>query len=214
MLVFGHVGITLGAVMLLNKALTKGGSLYERENKKKASLESSPKMPGTQNRLYSNRAPWFTSMANRIDIRLVLLGSLLPDIIDKPVGQFFLRDTISNGRIFCHTLFFLLLITLVGFYFYQNSRKMWLLTLSFATFMHLIEDEMWFGFKTLLWPIYGFAFGKMDLTHWTQDIFHALLTDPAVYIPEIVGLGILIWFGLGVVRSKKVGVLIRNGQAW
>jgi len=65
MLIFGHAGITLGATALLNGALTKSYSLCA-----------------------GGRASWLASLGNRIDIRLLLLGSLLPDIIDKPAGQF------------------------------------------------------------------------------------------------------------------------------
>jgi len=93
------------------------------------------------------------------------LGSLLPDIIDKPVGQFFFRDTFSNGRIFCHTLLFLILITLAGLCLYRSRGKTWLLGFSFGTFMHLIQDQMWLEPRTFLWPLYGFAFEKIDLTH-------------------------------------------------
>nr|WP_292468287.1 metal-dependent hydrolase [Methanolobus sp.] len=42
-----------------------------------------------------------------IKYRYVAFGSLLPDIIDKPIGRFLFADSIANGRIFAHTLVFL-----------------------------------------------------------------------------------------------------------
>ena len=45
-----------------------------------------------------------------IDYRLVLLGSMLPDIIDKPLGGFIFKDALGSGRIYAHTLIFLLLL--------------------------------------------------------------------------------------------------------
>ena len=214
MLIFGHTGITLGAVVLLNNALSKSLSLCGRENKEKAYPEPSPKVPRLQNHHSSERTSQFTFITNRIDIRLLLISSLLPDIIDKPVGQFFFKESISNGRIFCHTLLFLLLITLVGFCLYRGYGKIWLLVLSFGTFIHLIEDQMWLGLKTLLWPIYGLSFEKIDLTYWAQGIVHNLLADPTTYVPEIVGLGILVWFVVRVVCNKKTNAFIRTGKAW
>jgi len=189
MLIFGHAGITLGAAVMLNGALSK----------------SYPLCAG-------GRASCLASLGNRIDIRLLLVGSLLPDIIDKPVGQFFFRDTFSNGRIFCHTLLFLVVITLVGLYLYRGHGKLWLLVFSFGTFTHLIFDQMWLESRTFLWPLYGFGFEKIDLSHWTQGVFHALLTEPAVYVPELVGVVILVWFALVTVRKRKVYAFIRNGQ--
>jgi hypothetical protein len=44
--------------------------------------------------LFKNDPDW--------DIRLLILGSLLPDLIDKPLGHIILPE--NNGRIFAHTL--------------------------------------------------------------------------------------------------------------
>jgi len=213
MLIFGHAGITLGAAVLLNDAFSRSHSLPTSETKVKEHLQTSSECVPTQKCTPGSRASWLTSLANHIDIRLLLLGSLLPDIIDKPVGQFFFRKTFSNGRIFCHTLLFLTLITLTGFYLYQNRSKTWLLVLSFGTGMHLVQDQMWLYRQTLLWPGYGFAFEKLDLTHWAQGILYVLRTEPDVYVPELIGAAILIWFVLALVRRRKVRTFIRNGQA-
>lgn len=195
MLVFGHAGVTLGAGVLLKGTLSRSYSLQPRVNKVTD----------------GSRARGLTFL-ERIDTRLLLIGSLLPDIIDKPVGQFFFRDSLSNGRIFCHTLAFLLLVTLAGFYLYRSHGKTWLLVLGFGTFTHLICDQMWLAPQTLLWPAYGWAFAKYDLTYWLQNILYALYTDPAVYVPELVGMAILIWFVLVLVRRGKVYAFIRNGH--
>jgi len=189
MLLLGHAGITLGAATLLAGALKSSHSTQIR------------------------KVSWFASLSSYIDIRLLLIGSLLPDIIDKPVGQLFFRETFSQGRIFSHTLLFLVVITAVGFYLYKRHRRVWLLTLSAGTFMHLVLDEIWLVPGTLFWPLLGFTFGRIELTGWASNIFQALLSDPAVYIPEAIGLVILLWFGLVLVRQKKVGAFIKYGKA-
>lgn len=212
MLIFGHAGITLGAAVLLNAALSKGYPLTTKGNKLKGRLPPSSELVPAQNRTSGSRASWLASLGNRIDIRLLLIGSLLSDIIDKPVGQFFFRDTFSNGRIFCHTLLFLLIITLTGLYLYRSYGKVWLPVLSFGTFTHLIFDQMWLEPRTLLWPLYGFAFKRIDLTDWTSGILHALLTNPSVYIPELIGASILIWFVLVLVLRGKTYSFVKKGQ--
>ena len=195
MLIFGHAGVTLGAGVILKGVITRNYSLQPRVNK----VTDESKGRGL-------------TFLEKIDTRLLLIGSLLPDIIDKPVGQFFFRDSLSNGRIFCHTLAFLLLITLGGFYLYRSRGKTWLLVLSFGTLTHLLCDQMWLARQTLLWPAYGWAFQRYDLTYWLQNIFYALRTDPAVYVPELVGIAVLIWFALMLVRRGKVYAFIRNGR--
>ena len=212
MLVFGHTGITLGAAVLLKGILARSYSLRTRESEVREHSTSSPQMLPAQNYPSGGRASGLNSVGNWIDIRFLLIGSLLPDIIDKPVGQFFFRDSLSNGRTFCHTLLFLALITFAGLYFYRSHRKTSMLAFAFGTFIHLICDQMWLTPQTLLWPLYGITFPKVDLTHWIQNIFYALHTDPGVYVYELVGVAILIWFVVALVRRKMVGAFIRSGK--
>ena len=184
MLLFGHVGITLGA-----SAVLAGGVNRQRE-----------------------KESWFASLSKYVDIRLLLAGSLLPDIIDKPVGQYLFRDTFDNGRIFSHTLLFLIVISAVGLFIFKKQRRTWMLALAAGTFTHLLLDAMWKTPATLFWPLLGFSFPKIELEGWAQGIFHAMFFDPAVYIPEIIGLAIVLWFGVDAIRRKKVGAFIKYGR--
>jgi inner membrane protein len=188
MLLLGHAGITLGAATLLAGVA--------------ASRHSSQ----------SSQVSWFTSLSGYIDVRILLIGSLLPDIIDKPVGLFFFRGTFHNGRIFAHTLIFLVLMTAVGFYLYKRRRQVWLLTLASGTFMHLILDSMWRAPRTLFWPFMGFTFETAEVNHWLSNIFQELVSNPAVYVSEAVGMAVLLWFGLTLVGRKKIGVFIKYGK--
>ena len=143
MLVFGHIGITLGAAVLLS------GAGLSKITRKEVSGSSSHFSQVALN----HKASWLTYLGSRMDIRLLFVGSLLPDIVDKPVGQFFFRETFSNGRIFCHTLLFLILITLAGLYLYKSRRKTSLLAVSFGAFTHPIFDQLWYAPRTLFWRI-------------------------------------------------------------
>ena len=209
MLLFGHTGITLGVAVLLNGVLIQSRT---RKNKMTESFQSSSETHYAQEHPPGSKLSSLTSLANYIDIRLLLTGSLLPDIIDKPLGMVFLRDSLSSGRVFCHTLAFLILITLAGFYLYRRYGKIWMLTLSFGTFTHLILDQMWKSPQTLLWPLYGLAFPKAALTGWLSKIGHALFTIPEVYVPEIVGVAVIMWFMWVLLRRRTVCVFIRQGR--
>lgn len=213
MLIFGHTGITLAAAVLLNGTLIKRHTLTNRVVRLRGQLQASSGKLASQDSSSGGIVSWFTSLSNRINIGLLLIGSLLPDIVDKPAGVFLFRDMFSSGRTFCHTLLFLILITLGGLCQYLTRKKTWLLVLSFGTFMHLIFDLMWLTPQTLLWPLYGFSFAKMDLTYWTWDMVYTLLTKPMVYIPELVGAAIVVWFVSLLVRKGKLCTFIRHGQA-
>ena len=208
MLVLGHTGITLGAALILQDAIPRFFQSCRKEHQ-----EPSPRSYCVQTHPSDFTPSRFTSLGNRVDLRLLMIGSLLPDIVDKPLGQLLLRDSIGNGRIFCHTLLFLVLITAAGLYLYWNRGKPWLLVLAFGSFTHLILDQMWLTPQTLFWPLYGFAFEKMALAHWTQRILYALLTDPRVYIPEMAGAAILIQAVRPLTSKRRLRLFISTGKA-
>lgn len=187
MLMFGHPGITLGAAALIAAAV-------RRE-------------PAGE----SAAASWFVPLSRCLDIRLLLVGSMLPDIIDKPVGQFFFRDTFSNGRIFSHTLLFLIVLAGAGFFLYKRYRQFWMLTLAAGTFTHLVLDAMWLAPATLFWPAMGFGFEKEVLDDWLWMLFHGTVTHPERAIPELIGLGMLAWFGVTLLFKKRLGVFFKHG---
>lgn len=197
MLPFAHTGITLGAAWLLKSGLTRGRVLSATRCDYTGQVNPS--------------APHRSGVS--MDYRLVMVGAMLPDLVDKPIGVFLFRDTFSNGRIFCHTLLFLIVISLAGLYLYRGRGGIWLLILSFGTFTHLILDQMWLDPGTLLWPIYGFTFPKVDLSNWTLNMWHMLQTDPAIYVPELVGMIILAGFVAVLAHREKVLAFIRNGVA-
>lgn len=209
MLILGHTGITLGAAILLHRFFSQtyrqtpdnvGGSDFAPDSNRHMA----------QNSQCRHRASRVVSLADHIDVRLLLIGSLLPDIIDKPVGMILFRDSLSNGRMFCHTLIFLLAITLAGFYLYRSHEKIWLVILAFGTLTHLILDRMWLAYQTLLWPLYGFGFETVDLTSWFRNILYSLLTDPWVYVSEFVGAAILAWFVLVMVHRGRPSVFLKK----
>ncbi|MBM2831711.1 MAG: hypothetical protein HW414_763 [Dehalococcoidia bacterium] len=191
MLLFGHLGITFGAAWLAHRAVIR--------------LKSGP--PGAKAEAGQSAGTVRNSTPSiNWDYRFVLVGSLLPDLIDKPVGHIFFRETISNGRIYAHTLLFLLLLTTLGLALYRRRGTPTTsgLLLSFGVAGHLIEDRIWTATGTLLWPLLGWNFPVLDLTGWTQSIIEALFTNPGVYIPELIGLTLLTWGFLVLVRRRKV----------
>ena len=203
MLLFAHAGLTLGAATVLNKIKPQKHSSLANN---KSSTNVSPSNP------WQTVSSGFVSLANRVDIRLVLIGSLLPDIIDKPVGQVFFEDTFSNGRIISHTLLFLFIMTLAGTYLYRSKRQNWLLVLSCGSAMHLILDQMWLAPKTLFWPLYGFAFPKIELTDWFPHLFESLHTELDVLVPELLGAIVILVFVVVLYQRHKIISFLRRGQ--
>lgn len=183
MFIFGHTGITLGVASLAANLL-----------------------PGDR------KISWFAALGSRLDIRWLLAGSLLPDIIDKPLGIYIFTDALSNGRIFSHTILFLLVVALAGIFMFRSLGKTQLLAVSFGVLTHLIFDQMWLAPRTLFWPVSGLAFDKEGTTDWIVRILQRLAIDPAVYIPECVGAVVLIIFTITLVKKREFFRFLKHGQ--
>lgn len=189
--------------MILDAALNKKHSKQTSSSSTQADISSRPSR--------------FSSLAKYIDIRILLVGSLLPDIIDKPLGRIFFRGVFSNGRIICHTLFFLFILSLAGIHLYRRRRKNWILVLSFGTFTHLIFDQMWLSPHTLFWPLYGWNFPKyanIRFIYWVRGIFTSLLTQPSsyIYITETIGGVVLAFFLWHIMKEKTLLNFIAKGE--
>jgi membrane-bound metal-dependent hydrolase YbcI (DUF457 family) len=122
----------------------------------------------------------------------VLLGSMLPDIIDKPLGEL-LFGTPAMGRTFAHTILFLLLLCAVAYYRQDPA----LASLSGGVSAHLLLDFMWNMPSTLLWPLLG-PFPPVPYLGTLDYLQHLLrgLSDPLVGMPELLGLCYLVYSGL------------------
>ena len=200
MFVFAHTGIALGAAALLNGLR---GSRPENEAAEAdgyaAPTERKPRSVGA----------WFVSVGQRIDLRVLLIGSILPDIVDKPAGLF-VFGTIWC-RLFCHSLLFLGVIAGAGLCLYTCRHRNWLLVLAFGVFMHLVLDEMWLDTHTLFWPVQGFSFPAVYRPDLEQEV-PAEKEMAKVLVSELVGLVVLGWFAWLLARRGTVRAFIRHGQ--
>jgi membrane-bound metal-dependent hydrolase YbcI (DUF457 family) len=129
-----------------------------------------------------------------MDVRFLFLGALLPDLIDKPLGRVFLRDSLDSGRTVAHTLLFaaVLLATAMVVTRRGSSWRNKLMPLALGVLLHLFLDFMWTAPETLWWPILGSEFAPAQ----SGDIFDALManvTAPFVVAGEVLGLTYLVW---------------------
>ncbi|MBN1856364.1 MAG: metal-dependent hydrolase [Dehalococcoidia bacterium] len=194
MLILGHTSITLGVAVVAE-------ALYERHAP--GAMTSLGVLP----RLRSA----FVSLSHTVDLRILLVGSLLPDIIDKPVGILFFPDVFGTGRLFCHALIFPLVLAIAGVVPYLKTGSNALFVLAYGSTMHLVLDSMWLKTSTLFWPITRLSFPALPPTDWLGNVFLTLLTNPSAYLPEIAG-GILLVPVL-LLLNRRGGVLhfLRTG---
>ena len=76
--------------------------------------------------------------------------------------------------------------------------------------MHLILDQIWSRPVVLLWPLLG-PLPRGETTGWMSNMIQGLFSRPEVYVPEIIGLVIVLSFAYRIVRGKSVTIFIRDG---
>ena len=214
MLVFAHVGFALAGALVLDAVVSRRHCPTSPVEVDSATSPQTSRSPG---RFFAAPAARLESLADLIDIRLLFLGALLPDIIDKPIGRVFFEGTFENGRIFAHTLVFLVVLTLVGLYLYRKRGSTAVLALSFGVMTHLLLDAMWQLPQTLLWPMYGLSFDRYytDLYSWSgiQRALEEVLARPIIVLPELIGAVVVIWFLWRLVKTRHLYAFLRYGRA-
>jgi len=140
----------------------------------------------------------------RVDLAFLTVGSMLPDIIDKPLG-FMLFGTMNHGRIFAHTLLFLLVLAALAVSIWDIR----LASLGAGVLIHLALDSMWDSQVILLWPLLG-SFPPadyLDAVSYVQMLLQGL-RDPSILVPECLGLAYLIYFASE--RSHGIDIKIKS----
>lgn len=147
-----------------------------------------------------------------VDYRIVLLGSILPDIIDKPIGAFLFRSTFHNSRIFAHTLLFSALLIILGLYFVHKNGTHSIFLLGVCSSIHLILDSMWLYPSILFWPFLGLKFPERPEGNWLLSGFVRLISDPGYFLPELIGFIMITYYFIRLLKNKQLIEFIKNGK--
>lgn len=208
MLLFGHIGITASVVkaydILVIRIKQGVGSEYASNY-----IINNNKANGKKNKLPDYLLNWIKNKGGTTDYRIVLLGSLLPDIIDKPLWLFAISDIFSVGRGYAHTLLFNLVLLITGLIILRYGKS-WLLTISICSFIHIILDQIWNLPVVLFWPLLG-PLPESETASWLMNIIQAIFLNPGVYISEIIGLVLILLWSYRLVMRKMVIKFIRFG---
>jgi hypothetical protein len=128
-----------------------------------------------------------------MDLRWVLVGSLLPDLLDKPVGSILFNDTFETHRLFAHSVLFpvaALLVVIVVTARGTALRK-GLIGLVIGSLVHLVLDAAWADPEAFWWPLFGLDFPHVADSGFS-DLVRAMVTNPWVWIGEATGIAYLI----------------------
>jgi len=128
----------------------------------------------------------------RIDYRMVLIGAVLPDVVDALLGLFFFDG--PAGRWVAHSMLAPIVVTVAILLAFKGDRRRSLFGIGVGWLLHLVADGMWQAPKTFLWPAFGRGFSTFPREPYGWD----LLLDPIAHWTtwggELIGLALLAWF--------------------
>jgi len=125
-----------------------------------------------------------------MDLRLLVVGAILPDLIDKPLGWFVVPE-FETARLWAHSLLFavVVLFAIVIATGRGSPKRNQFLPLAIGVFIHLVLDIP-IESETLWWPFLGADFPPF--AEYGQ-LFEYLFSSPWIWLQEAVGFGYLVY---------------------
>lgn len=129
----------------------------------------------------------------RIDFRFILLGAILPDIVDAVlIGTSVVES--DSGRGPAHSITAVILVALVIMLGLRGELRQAVFGISVGWLLHLVGDAVWSAPRTFLWPAFGSGFESVPKEPYSWDLFTDPFDNVAVWAGEIAGVLALAWF--------------------
>lgn len=202
--VFGHVGLTVGVTFSAEQIVRAG--LLRLRPALATNAAAKAQAPGERRR---------GGAAESLDYRIVMVASLAPDFLDKPLGLWLAPDLVNHGtRTLGHTTALAVLLLAVAWAVLSVSGSSRWLTACASSAGHLVLDRIWTEPVTAVWPLLGWAFPEASTTFSTWSSSHVrdlstLYTDPV----EVAGAVVLMLLAVRVLRRKGALRFLRSGAA-
>lgn len=150
----------------------------------------------------------------KVDVRFLLAGAVLPDLIDMPVGTFLMAERYATGELWGHSLIaasvymaVVMAVTRRG-----RRRRAWM-ALGVGWLFHLLLDGMWFQEEVFFWPFFGWELPGGVSPYW-QLAWERALSDPLRWALEVVGLAYLawLWMAVGLNERERLARVMETGR--
>lgn len=148
-------------------------------------------------------------------MRFLLVGAVLPDLIDLPVGTLLLVDRYATGELWAHSLLVpSIYMSVVMLATRRGRKRRAFMAVGVAWLFHLLLDGMWTDPEVFLWPFFGWDIPAGVTPFWPNALDRAL-SDPWRWVLEASGALYLVWLwfaqGLNIAErrngTKKTGRL-------
>jgi inner membrane protein len=147
----------------------------------------------------------------RVDYRFVLLGAVLPDVVDGLLGLWLFAG--PQGRWVAHSLLAVTVVTAVVLVTGRGERRVARFGIAVGWLLHLVCDGMWRAPATFLWPAFGAAFSTTPREPYSWDVLTHPLEHLGTWGGEVVGVTLLAWFYVAfeLGRGSRLRGFARDG---
>ena len=126
---------------------------------------------------------------DRRAILVCVVGSILPDLIDKSLALVF-PSVVGGGRTVFHSLNIVIIILLVTLIFVRSNFRLVGIGVACAILLHQILDEMWIQPPNWFYPLLGPFQGQM-IPDYLGTYFWYEITNPSEWVFMIASVAIL-----------------------
>lgn len=128
----------------------------------------------------------------RIDYRYILVGAVLPDVIDGVLGLFLFDG--PAGRWIAHSLAAVIAVAVAIILGLRGERRLAVFGIAVGWLLHLVADGMWQAPFTFFWPAFGLEFSDTPVEPYSVDLLTHPLDHLSTWGAELAGLAVLAWF--------------------
>jgi hypothetical protein len=128
----------------------------------------------------------------RIDYRYILVGAVLPDVIDGVLGLFLFDG--PAGRWIAHSVVAVIAVAVAIILGLRGEWRLAVFGIAVGWLLHLVADGMWEAPFTFFWPAFGLEFSDTPAEPYSIDLLTHPLDHLSTWGAELAGLAVLAWF--------------------
>ena len=147
----------------------------------------------------------------RIDYRFILLGAVLPDLVDGLLGLFWFEG--PAGRWLAHSLVAVIVIAVAIILLLRGELRLAVFGVAVGWLLHLVADGMWQAPFTFFWPAFGWRFSESPAEPYSVDLLTHPLDHLTTWGAEMFGLAVLAWFWVAFRMGEegRARLFLRDG---
>jgi hypothetical protein len=143
----------------------------------------------------------------KVDVRFLIFGAVLADLIDMPTGTVLLADRYATGELWAHSLLIpTIYMGVVLLATRRGRQRRAFMAVGVAWLFHLLIDGMWTEPEVFFWPFFGWELPAGEAPYWPLA-WERAMNDPWRWILDGIGAVYLIWLwfaqGLNVADRRR-----------